>query len=180
MRGWDKKHFRAVRNNLHLTEIFDRPDDRMKKFKVEIEPWRKTGREIVIIPPSEAQINAYDDHGIGKPWLMKTESLLSQITDRPVTCKRSKEISLRSFLVDAWAVVTYASVAGIEAAFMGVPVFSTEKCPSWPINAGRLEDIEKPVYVDFREKLAASLAYASWHTDEIEKIKWNDYRYEKL
>lgn len=175
-RGWHRHHFRAVRNGLHLTEMLDRPDDRMKRFGVTVEPWRKTGREVVIIPPSVAQMQVYGNHD----WLMQTESRLSQITDRPVTCKTSKETSLREFLSDAWAVVTYASVAGVEAALMGVPVFSTDRCPSWPVCAGPLENIETPAYADFREKWAASLAYASWHSDEIERVKWGDYHYEML
>jgi hypothetical protein len=175
-RGWHRGHLRCVRNGLHLTKLLKRPDDRMKKFGVEIEPWRKTGTEIVIIPPSKAQIDVL---GCGD-WLVNVESRLSEITDRPVICKYSKEPSLRDYLNDCWAVVTFASVAGIEAAFMGIPVFSTDQCPSWPMNAGTLEDIERPVYVDNRAEVAASLAYASWHWDEMPKIKWDDYNYELL
>jgi len=175
-RGWHTGNFRAIRNGLHLTELIDRPSDRLKKFNVVIEPWRKSGREIVIIPPSDTQTSVYECHD----WLINTESKLSQITDRPVTCKSTKNTSLRDFLSDAWAVVTYASVAGVEAALMGVPVFSTEKCPSWPINSGKLDDIETPEYPDFREQWASGLCYASWNWSEIESVKWGDYRYETL
>ena len=175
-RGWNNGYFRAVRNALHLTHMLDRPDDRMRKFGVEIEPWRKKGREIVIIPPSEYQVRF---HGCDD-WLMHMETRLDQVTDRPVICKRGKMNSMREFCADAWAVVTYSSVAGVEAALMGIPVFSTELCPSWPVNAGSIESIDRPEYVDFREKWAASLAYSSWHAKEIERIRWHDYNYEAL
>lgn len=174
-RGWHKGNFRVIRNGFHLTKILDRPDDRLKKFGVEIEPWRKTGREIVIIPPSQAQIAMYENDS----WLVETESRLSQITDRPVTCKTSKQTPLRDFLVDAWAVVTFASVAGVEAALMGIPVFSTDQCPSWPIS-GSLENIESPNYAENRREWASSLCYASWNWEEMPQIKWDDYHYEML
>lgn len=173
-RGWQESNFRAIRNGLHLTKMLDRPKDRLDKWGVKIEPWRKSGTEIVIIPPSDAQKAVYgcDD------WLIGIEAKLAEITDRPVTCKASKNSALRDFLVDAWAVVTFASVAGVEAALMGVPVFSTERCPSWPICAGPLERIDTPEYSDARAEWAASLTYATWNWDEMERVRWEDYNYE--
>ena len=173
-RGWNNHHFRAVRNGLHLTKLLDKPDDRMKKFGVVVEPWRKTGTEIVIIPPSGAQIAVYDCDD----WVIQVERTLQEVTQRPFTVKTSKAQSMRDYCRDAWAVVTFASVAGVEASLMGIPVFSTDKCPSWPVNAGPLEKIDFPEYVDFREKWAAGLAYASWHSDDIDYVKWDDYNYE--
>lgn len=175
-RGWEKGNFRAVRNGLHLTELLDRPDDRLSRFKVEIEPWRRTGLEVVIIPPSAAQVNVYGC----SDWLMRMQARLPEITDRPVVTKYGKENKLREFCSDAWAVVTYASVAGVEAALMGIPVFSTERCPSWPVNAGQIEDIETPEYSDARREWACSLSYASWNVEDMHKTKWTDYRYEVL
>lgn len=174
-RGWANGNFRVIRNGFHLTEILDRSDDRLKKFGVEIEPWRKTGREIVIIPPSQAQTAMFENPS----WLCDIEAKLARITDRPVTCKSSKQTPLRDYLSDAWAVVTFASVAGVEAALMGVPVFSTDQCPSWPIS-GSLDNIESPNYADNRREWASSLCYASWNWEEMPQIKWDDYRYEML
>ena len=176
MRGWHQGHFRAIRNNIHLTHILDRPDDRLKKFKVIIEPWRRTGNDIVIIPPAEYQVRHYRCEN----WTLDTEVRLKQITDRPIRIKHSKFSSLREYLKDTWAVVTYASVAGVEAALMGIPVFSTEECPSWPINSGTLEQIETPTYAENRHQWASSLCYASWHVNELKSIKWFDYQYELL
>lgn len=176
-RGWNNGNFRVCRDDLHLTRILDRPSDRLKRWGgVNIKPWRKTGTEIVIIPPSEAQRNHYGCHD----WLMKIESRLCEVTDRPVLCKHSKLSSLAEFCRDAWAVVTFSSVAGVEAANLGIPVFSTENCPSYPLNAGPIEKIESPEYVDLRHELACSLAYASWNTEEMRSVKWIDYCYEVL
>jgi hypothetical protein len=172
-RGWHTGNFRAVRNSVHLTSIVKRPTDRLKRFGVQIEPWRKKGREIVIVPLSERQQEFYN----ANDWLIQTESKLCQITDRPVVVKNRKTTTMRDFCRDTWAVVTHSSVAGVEATLMGIPVFSTERCPSWPVNAGPLERIETPEYSDARLELAASLSYASWNIGEVWKVKWQDYEY---
>lgn len=175
-RGYAKGNLRCIRSGFHLTEMLDRPKDRLKKFGVKIEPWRKKGQEIIIIPPSDAQKAIYENDD----WLCSVETKLCEVTERPVRCKSGKLIDLREFCKDAWAVVTYASVAGVEASLMGLPVFSTEKCPSWPVNAGRLEDIETPNYSDAREEWAAGLTYATWNVNELRDVKWLDYHYERV
>lgn len=173
-RGWSNRNFRLIRNGHHQTQTVPRPDDRFKKSGVVIEPWRKSGRSIVVIPPSEYY---YPIYGV-KEWLSSTLATLKEVTDRKVHVKSGKG-RLRECLLeeqDAFAVVCCMSVAGMEAALMGVPVFSTPQCCSWPVNAGPLEKIESPEYMD-RHAWACSLAYASWHASEFESIDFRDYHY---
>lgn len=172
-RGWEHGNFRVVRDGVHLTRVLDRPKDRMERMGVVIEPWRKSGTEIVVIPPQEWQAKYYGN----ADWVGTTLQRLDAITDRPVSVKWGKLNSLREYCANAWAVVTYASVAGVEASLMGIPVFSTPACPSWPCNAGPLENIESPVYAENRAEMAASLAYASWNDSELDSIDWNEYHY---
>ena len=72
--------------------------------------------------------------------------------------------------------MTYGSVAGIEAAILGIPVFSGPICPTLPISAGTLEQIENPTLHERRPWLC-SLAYANWRISEIPKIHLEDYNY---
>ena len=145
----------------------------MEKFGVKVEPWRKTGQEIIVIPPTTPQMDYYGN----KDWYATTTARLDEITARPVITKWKKLSSLREFCANAWAVVTYASVAGVEASLMGIPVFCTDRCPSWPVNAGPLERIETPEYSDARADMAASLCYATWNDKEMSKVKWVEYEY---
>jgi hypothetical protein len=173
-RGWANGGFRLIRNAHHLSHVVKRSDDRLKKHGVMIEPWRKGGRDIVVIPPSEYYWPIYNL----KEWLPQTLATLKEVTDRKVHVKHGKG-RLRECLLeehDAHAVVCCISVAGMEAALMGVPVFSTERCCSWPINAGTLENIERPEYPE-RYEWACGLAYASWHASEFESIDFRDYQY---
>lgn len=173
-RGWEKNHFRLIRNDVHLTHVVKRPDDRLKRWNVQIEPWRKTGRSIVVIVPGERQEKLY---GLNN-WQFQVVQRLKQYTARPIVTKVSKG-RLREFLLeeqDAFALVCYASVAGMEAALMGIPVFSTSRCCSWPVNAGSIENIDRPEYPE-RHEWACSLAYASWSAEEFESIDFRDYNY---
>jgi hypothetical protein len=173
-RGWINGNFRIIRNAHHLSHVVKHSDDRLKKHCVTIEPWRQGGRDIVVIPPSEYYWPIY---GL-KNWLDATLKQLKEVTDRKVHVKSGKG-RLRECLLeehDAHAVVCCISVAGMEAALMGVPVFSTPHCCSWPINAGTLADIERPELPD-RHDWACSLAYASWNVDDLESIDFHDYQY---
>lgn len=172
-RGWEHGHFRLTRGWVHQTEIVSRPDDRMRKFGVKIEPWRKSGEQVVIIPPTVHQRATLGCDG----WAERTEKRLREITDRPIAIKWEKG-GLREFLAGAWAVVTWGSVAGVEAALMGVPVFAESTCPAYPVSAGPLERIETPQYAENRHEWACSLAYASWHTSEFGLIEYRDYDYQ--
>jgi hypothetical protein len=174
-RGWAKNNFRLIRNGHHQTQVFKRPDDRLKRWDVQIEPWRTGGRSIVVIPPSAYYFPIYDTT---RTWLHTTLETLRRHTERPIHIKESKG-RLRECLLDekdAFAVVCCMSAAGMEAALMGVPVFSTENCCSWGVNAGPLERIESPERHD-RHAWACSLAFASWHASELGSIDFRSYEY---
>lgn len=166
--------FRLIHDDIHLTHLLDRPGDRWKAQGRELAPWRRDGRTVVVIPPSEAIQAIYGD---ARGWLDSTLATLAARTERPVLVKQ-KGPPLPKYLQekDAWAVVTYASVAGVEAALHGYPVFAGPHCPALPISAGPIEKIGHPVYRD-REPWLHSLAYSTWHISEFNQINLEDYHY---
>jgi hypothetical protein len=62
---------------------------------------------------------------------------------------------------------------------MGYPVFSGPICPTLPISAGPLENIESPVYSDNREAWLRSLSYAQYTMEELHKMKLEEYDYSR-
>jgi hypothetical protein len=160
-RAWDR--IRIVRGAHHLNRVLPRPDDRLKKWDVQIDPWRRSGNSVVVIPPS--------------PYYEPLKRL-ALVTDRKVLVKSNKG-RFQQYLVenDAYAVVCSLSVAGVEAALLGYPVFSSPLCASYPISAGTLDDIDRPQYPE-RHSWACSLAYAMWGMDELDAIDWRDYNYQ--
>lgn len=174
-RGARSSNFRLIRRGFHLTTVIDRPHDRLKRWGVDpsgLPSWKKSGRDIVIIPPSEWYVRIFD----AQFWLDETVVTLRNTTDRPIRVKSNKPERLEDYLSSAWAMVTFGSAAGVEAAMAGVPVFAGPICPCIPISAGTLEQIETPQYHD-RAPWLASLAYATWSEDEIDRINLEDYDY---
>ncbi len=167
-----EKHdrFRLVRGGSHLTKIL--PYQERHIYQPPLKPWRTDGKGILIIPPSDTQIKIYG----AQNWLAKTMKRLRRTTGRHIVIKENKKHPLSDFLRDAWAVVTFGSVAGVEAAIAGVPVFAGPQCPALPISAGFPEDIEDPEYCDRREWLR-SLAYACWTVADLPYIDLENYDY---
>jgi hypothetical protein len=170
--GWGV--IRVIRGAHHLTRTLERPADRRQRFGVRIAPWRPAGESVVVIPPSSYYESIY---GL-QEWLPTMLAQLPCKTSRRVVVK-SRKGNLLQFLVDekAHAVVCAMSVAGVEAALAGWPVFSTPRCASWPVNCGSLDDIDRPQRPE-REAWANALAYATWHLNELDSIGWRDYNYQ--
>lgn len=168
-RGPRSTNFRLIRRGFHLTRLLDRPADRRQMWGVNVKPW-KSGRNVIVIPPSPWYVGIMECGA----WLDETMAKIS--TDRPIIIKRNKREPLADYLADAHCLVTYGSVAGLEALLAGIPVFSGPLCPTLPVSAGSLSDIENPKLLD-REPLLRSLAYANWKLDEIPKLNLKDYDY---
>jgi len=166
--------FRLIVGASHLTHILPEQPGREQPLLPALKPWREGRRRwrIVVIPPSPTQLQVYGCTS----WLQQTLARIKMATNREVWVKEQKYASFPEAIADAWAVVTFASVAGVEAAVAGVPVFATERCPAWPITAGTLEEIESPRRPERREWLR-SLGYACWHMNELEQLDLETYNY---
>lgn len=172
-RGWIRHNFRAIRNGIHLTKILDVDDERLERWGVEIKPWRKNGNHIVLIETSPAIREMY---GLPDTYDVDTFIKIQKHTDRRIVIKRKGEGDIFESLKDAWAVVCFSSVAAVEAALAGYPVFSSPHCPSYPVSAGHLQNLERPKLTD-RFRWACSLTYATWNAEEIGSVDWKEYNY---
>ena len=174
--GWKYWH-RIVKNNLQHDEIVSRPDDRWKQFNKTIEPWKKSGRKILIAKPDEKPCKFY---GIDlEQWTKDTIETIKKYTDRPVEIRerapkridRTVSNTLKQALDDdVFALVTFNSNAATEAVMYGYPVFALAPCNAAnPVALNDLSQIEKPYYPD-QDKLyswACHLAYGQFHNDEL-------------
>lgn len=159
-RGYrNNANFRVIYKGFHQTKVLDVPNDRLKAFKVKQYDW-KNGRDHVVFIPAPKNIEA-----IYGPWNEKTLERLCQITDRQIKVKSKSDGSLSDSLDKSWGLVTHSSVAGVEAACLGFPVFGPETSPAYPVSA-TIEDIDSPVRPD-REPWLRTLAYSQFTTEEI-------------
>jgi len=174
--GWKYWH-RIVKNNLQHSEIISHSGDRFKHFNKKFVPWKQDGRKILIAAPDEKPCKFYGI--IKEDWVKETVKTIKQHTDRPVEVREraSKRIdriandTLQNALDnDVFALVTYNSVAAIEAIFYGIPAFTLA-----PVNAASpvalqdLSQINSPYYAD-SDKLYAwanHLAHGQFHINEL-------------
>lgn len=178
--GWKYWH-RIVKNNLQHGEIVVRPDDRFKQFNKTFQPWKKTGRAIMVAAPDEKPCKFY---GIDKnQWVSDTVNEIKKHTDRPVVVRerapnridRTVNDTLQQALdKDIFALVTYNSVAAIEAIFHGIPAFTMAPAnAASPVALQDLSRIDTPYYAD-GDKLYAwgcHLAYGQFHVNEMKTGK---------
>ena len=176
--GTYKFWHRIVKNNLQHTDIVERPDDRFKRFKKIIHPWRH-GRKIIIAMPDEKPCRFYNT--TPEQWLTETVDTIKQHTDRPIIIReRAKQRTQRineplesALSNDVHALVTFNSVAATESVFYGVPVFTLAPNAAAPVGSQDLTKIETPYYPinDERYAWACHLAYGQFHITEMKSGK---------
>lgn len=159
------------------------PSDRRDQLGLNIEPWRSTGRHIVLCGqvPWDASVQ-HTDHNA---WCRHTALDIRRFTDRPIIFRPhplvpngtidmsgtdvifTKNESLAEDLRNAWCVVTYNSNSAVESAILGIPVFAFDRgSMALPIANRALEHIESPMAPD-RQAWLNNLAYTQWTLHEM-------------
>src|SRR6056300_78096 len=170
--GWKWFH-RIVKNNLQHYEIINRSSNRWDKLKHKIHPFKKTGRNILVVMPSEKPALYYNIDM--DEWRTNTINQIKKYTDRPIVVREKANRQTRIVktiyqdLDDAHAVVTLQSIAATEAVLYGVPAFGLAPNAASPVSSSDLSKIENPYYPDndLVSKWAHHLAYGQFHIDEL-------------
>ena len=167
------------------------PSDRFEKLGLEIKPWRKKGKHILI-----AGQNMFDASLFGidfEWWVKNTIQHLRRHTDRPIVFRDhpenkdqmknlidtykwcnvsySNKGTINDDLKNAHCTVAYTSGSSIDSILAGVPVIPCNECNFvWSISSHQLSEIENPKLGE-REQLLYDLAYAQWSVEEIKQGK---------
>lgn len=159
-RGYENGNFRVLLGEIHQTGVTRGLQGKTPPIK----DW-KQGSKVYVIPIAPNCAIWHD----AEHWTTETVSAIRKFTDREVIVKPKNGIPMGRLLHDAWGVVAHSSVAAVEAAQNGVPVFGPETSPGFPVSAP-IEDIEKPVFPD-REDWLKTLAHSQFTLDEIRSGK---------
>ena len=171
----DTCYWRIIPDDLHVTTVGDFPNDRLKKFPLSIKEWKLKGDYILVCPSSYMMENYYNEIN----W---TENIIKEIkkyTDRPIKVRtkprnattsgpRAATIAFEDDCSNAYAVVTLASITGIEAALLGTPVFCHPLSACAPIATPDISLIETPFRPD-RSKWLNTLSYFQYTEAEIKQ-----------
>lgn len=177
--GW-KWYHRIVNNDLQHSDIVMQSSDRWDRLGISIQPWRRTGRNIVIVMPDEKACLFYDT--TPEAWLESIMKQLAGHTDRPILVRhrvadpdvrtRDAASSFASVLAaDTFATIVFNSTAATESIIAGIPTFVTAPCnAARPVANVDLARISDPWYpdADMVRAWACHLAYGQFHNRELE------------
>jgi len=174
-----KIYHRIVKNAMQHSTIMDVPDDRWRELvrfnpNLEYRGWKRTGSKILVVLPTEKPFQYYG-HDREK-WIQKVEKTIKKHSDREIVWRakasrgeRTNDTIYNALDDDIYALVTYNSIATVEAIQHGIPAFGLAPTAADPVCSNDLTQIENPVMPDEEKiyKWLCSIAYSQFSLDEI-------------
>jgi hypothetical protein len=174
-----KVYHRIVKNAMQHSTIMDVPDDRWQQLvkfnpNLEYKGWKRSGSKILVVLPSEKPFQYYG-HDRAK-WIQKVEKTIKKHSDREIVWRekasrgeRTNDTIYDALNNDVYALVTYNSIATVEAVQYGIPAFGLAPTAADPVCSNDLTQIENPVMPDEDKiyKWLCSIAYSQFSLDEI-------------
>lgn len=171
--GWKLFH-RIVKNDVQHNKIIDRPEDRWLSLNLSLKKRQKNGKHILLVVPSEKPCKFYKLDL--ESWKHKTIREIKKHTDRPIVIREKTDRRQRvhgntifDALKDCHALVTFQSIAAVEAVMQGVPAFTTAPTAADPVCDKDISLLESPSVQDDVKiwKWVCHLAYGQFHIDEL-------------
>lgn len=175
--GKTKVWHRITKNNLqHLGPIVERPGDRLKKI-IDYKYRKQTsGTKILICPPSEKVMNLFDQPD-PETWTNQVIEQLKQYTDRPIEIRlkptraeRTSDKTIEAALSDdVYCLITYNSIAAIEALMNGKPAIALGPNAAHSICNTCIDEIERLKFPSKDEMTAfmRHLSYTQFTKEEM-------------
>jgi hypothetical protein len=164
---------------MQQTCILDVPDDRYREL-VKFNPamqyrgWKKPGSKILVVLPTEKPFQYYGEDR--DKWIKQVERTLKKHTDREIVWRqkasrgeRTNDTIYDALDDDIYALVTYNSIATVEAIQHGIPAFGLAPTAADPVCSNDLTQIENPFkpHEDVIYKWLSSIAYGQFSLDEL-------------
>lgn len=173
--GQSKTYFRIIKNHVHdVRPIIERPGDRLKRCSYRIKPLT-SGRKILVAPPSPKSLSLWNMDA--EAWVAETITQLKQHTDRPIEIRlkrpraeRLSENTMEEALADdVYCLVTYNSVAAVEAVMLGKPAITLGPNAAAVVANTQISDIESLRFPDddLREAWLRHLSYSQFTFAEM-------------
>lgn len=147
--GEEKTWFRITKNNYqNIGPVIARSADRLNQFRLDRTQYRR-GQKILIVPPDPKISQAYRLES-PEQWIENVSAQIRQYTNRPIEIRTrppSRNVRVLSdtftdaLQKDVWAVVIWASNAGVESLMHGIPVVSIGPSACTPLS-GNFSDID--------------------------------------
>jgi hypothetical protein len=173
--GRKKTYHRVTKNNMqYLGEVKHRPRDRLSATGWQVRKFRP-GANILLAPPSQKLLMCYDID-LDK-WLEETVAQMKLFTDREIIIRNKASRSVRqstdtmemALERNVHCLVTFSSIAAIEAICLGKPAIVLGPSAAAPVCSRAVKDIENPFIptLDEVEEWLAHLAYCQFTEAEM-------------
>jgi hypothetical protein len=149
--------------------VWQGADDRWTPLNVTTQPWRASGRHILVCPN-----RPFGTPGRAMPhnWAQDVAGRLGKLTGREIRIRPHPGNvppikPLAHDLFGAWACVIWSSSAGVHALVAGIPVIC--EAPFWigrTATSHSIQEIDKPYMLE-RTTTLQRIAHAQFHVDEI-------------
>ncbi len=174
-----KVYHRIVKNAMQHPNIMDVPDDRWKQL-VKFNPnlryhgWRNSGSKILLVMSTQKPFEYYGEDR--DQWIKNTIATIKKHTDREIVVRekagrgeRTNDTIYDALGDDIYALVTYNSIAAVEAVQYGIPAFALAPTAAAPVCSNDLTQIENPVMhsEDIVYKWLCSIAYGQFSLNEM-------------
>ena len=173
--GTKKEYHRVTFNGLQNTgPLIERDSDRLQKLRWKSAP-AKTGRKILICPPSQKVMKFYNEDV--DAWIATTLNQIKDYTDRPIEIRnkpsRTERVTNKTIWQaladDVHCLVTYNSIAATEAFLFGVPAIALAPNAATSVCNTKISDIENLIMPtpELQHQLATHLSYCQFTSQEL-------------
>lgn len=170
-----KLYHRVAYNKFQGETILDVPSDRFDTLGVVTKPWTKSGKHILIAPPSQKTFRMLDRDENKEDWIDRITSEIRKYSDRPIKIRhkvgnrgeRINQNPITADLENCHCVVTGNSIIATESITLGVPACVLDENAASPVAINNLRDIENPIRPN-RQQWWNSLAYQQYTIEEVE------------
>lgn len=166
-RGHFHGYYRGVWDAFQLNEVLDVPPDRWDALNIEMGPWNPDPHGCVLVcPPSPTVTEVF---GL-ETWTKDTVARLEKLTDKAIAVREKADaakVPLAEVLPRVFCVVTYNSIAAVEAIMHGIPALVDPSSAAAPVAGTDLTQIRDLPMPD-RTRWAHSLAYGQWTLKEMQ------------
>lgn len=153
-RNWYRISFNSLQNYRYNSPSYSR----QHLLSWPVRDWETTNKNIIVALPNSSQIQLLNT--TREEWIIKIKQELQNESNviwrsKPNIKPKNRYVDFIEQLKEAKKVVTFVSMAAIEAALYDIPVNCNEKC-----SAHLLNTITKEQWLDH-------LAWSQFHTDEF-------------
>lgn len=193
-----KQWHRICVNEMQQESILKVPDDRWRNLvhddcRLSWPGWKKNGSKILLVIPSSKPCDYYNQNV--EQWKTKTINEIKKHTDREIvvrekasrTERTQKKTIYEALDEDIFCMVTYQSIAAVEAVAYGIPVFTLAPSAAKHVGLQDLSKIETPYYPDpeLVYQWCCSLAYGQFSMEEMLngtawRMVWENQEREKI